>query len=297
MGVFDRLLKQLVTDYRRDFAAWLLGAEADEVEPIAVELPSEPLRTDAVFRVQMQDGNAVILHIEPQGRRTHRPMSWRMLDYMLRLAELHQLPMVNTVLYLDRYAGSRDTGQHQHHGPNGEVILSWNYRVVHLWRMSAEDILAIGRRSLLPLAAFTHFQSPAETLPRLVGEIRAEPDTRRQAVLLGQLFGLLRDEELIAMTDKLLSDADIEELKDFPILWESFQRYLNKAKAEQLRDTLLDTLATRFNPPAQDYRRAEQAIAPLDDLDHLNVLFHRALLAADFAEFARQLHGEAEPGL
>src|SRR5258706_284816 len=289
MGVFDRLLKQLMTDYRHDFAAWLLGSEVDEVEPIAMELPAEPLRTDAVFRVQLQDNRTVILHIEPQGRRTHRPMSWRMLDYMLRLAELHQLPMVNTVLYLDRYAGSRDTGQHQHHGPNGEVILSWNYRVVHLWRMSAEDLLAVGRRSLLPLAAFTQFQNPTETLPRLVNEIRAEPDAHKQAVLLGQLFGLLRDEELIAMTSAMLSDADIEELKEFPILWESFQRYFNQAKAEQLRETLLDTLATRFNPPAQDYRKVEQTIAAMDDLDRLSVLFRRALLAAEFATFAREL--------
>ncbi|MCG8347003.1 MAG: hypothetical protein MI924_04405 [Chloroflexales bacterium] len=289
MGIFDRLLKQLVADYRHDFAAWLLGSEVDAVEPLTVELPAELLRADMVFHVQLSDGRATVLHIEFQGRGGHRLMPWRMLDYMGRLAEQHQVPVTSAVLYLERNAGSRDTGRHQHRCADGSVALAWNYQVIHLWRMNAEDLLMLGRRSLLPLVAFTPFQRPDETLPQIIAAIRTEPDQRRQILLLKQLIDLLQDEELIAMTEQLLSTEDLEELKRFPALWRDVQRI----QRETAREYLLDALATRFNPPAQDYRQVEKAIAAIDDLERLNMLFRRALLAADFASFARETLGEA----
>ncbi len=80
MGAYDRLLKQLIADFRYDFATWLLGREVDAVDPVTIELPAESLRADMVFRVQLRDGQPVLLHIEFQGRTSRRPMPWRMLD-------------------------------------------------------------------------------------------------------------------------------------------------------------------------------------------------------------------------
>ena len=56
-------------------------------------------------------------------------------------------------------------------------------------------------------------------MPRVVAAIYTEPDAARQHVLFEQLFALLRDEELIAMTQHLLTQEDLEELKQFPMLW------------------------------------------------------------------------------
>jgi hypothetical protein len=173
------------------------------------------------------------------------------------------------------------------------VALSWNYNVIHLWRMSAEELLALNRRSLLPLVGLTRLQNPAETLPQVVAEIRAEPDGERQTLLLRQLIDLLQDEELSSMTEQRLTDEDLEELKRFPALWRDYQRIQQEAQTMQARKYILETLVTRFDPPVSDYRRVEEVISTVTDTDRLNALFRHALLATDLAEFAREALGES----
>lgn len=293
MAIFDALLKQLVADDAREFAGWLLNMEVEDVEPLTVELPATQVRVDTVFRVRRRDGQELVLHIEFQGRRSRPPMPWRMLDYMVRLIQQYRLPIHSTVLYLDRGAGSQDTGQHQHLSPDGSVVLAWTYQVVHLWLLSAEDILALGRRSLLPLVGLTPFQDSAETLPKVVAAIRLEPDPERQKVLLAHLINLMQDEEIIAMTQQLLSDEDIEDLKRFPFLWQNYQRQQQEARSEgerqQLRADILEALVVRFDPPVSEFRKVEQALAEIDDATRLGDLFRRALRAADFDTFTAEL--------
>jgi hypothetical protein len=149
------------------------------VELLTVELPAESIRADIVFRVQRQGGMTVVLHIEFQGRTSRPRMPWRMLDYVVRLAQEHRLPIHSAVLYLDQGAGSQDTGRHEHLGADGSVMLAWSYQVVHLWQMRAEELLALGRRSLLPLVGLTKIERPTETMTQVVAAIRAEPDTER----------------------------------------------------------------------------------------------------------------------
>jgi len=151
----------------------------------------------------------------------------------VRLAQQYRLPIHSVVLYLDQGAGSQDSGQHEHLGADGSVVLAWTYHVVHLCRMCAEDLLALGRRSLLPLVGLTQIERPAETMPQVVSAIRAEPDTERQFRLLRQLIDLLPDEEILAMTEQLLSAEDLAELKRFPALWLSYQEAI--AQGERVR--------------------------------------------------------------
>lgn len=121
MGLFDAIRKQWVADDAPTFTAWLLNAPVDMVESLTVELPAEPIRADTVFRVQRQGGTTVVLHIEFQGRTSRPPMSWRMLDYMVRLAQQYRLPIHSVVLYLDQGAGSQDSGRCQHMGADGSA--------------------------------------------------------------------------------------------------------------------------------------------------------------------------------
>jgi hypothetical protein len=188
-------------------------------------------------------------------------------------------------LYLDQGAGSQDTGQHEHLGADGGVVLAWSYQVVHLWRMRAEELLALGRRSLLPLVALTRLDRPAEIMPQVVAAIRAEPDTDRQQVLLEQLFALLRDEEVITMTQHLLTHEDLEELKQFPMLWRSYQ----EGERQRARVDILEVLAARFDPPISAYQQAEQALTTIDDPARLSDLHRRALRVADLATFLQEL--------
>ncbi|MFP4436195.1 MAG: Rpn family recombination-promoting nuclease/putative transposase [Chloroflexaceae bacterium] len=301
MPISDRLLKQLVTTFAPDFAAWLLNAEVDETEVLPGGLPVETIIVDALFRVRLKDGRTTLLHFEFQGRRSHRPMPLRMLDYLARVVPQYELPILSVVLYLDRGAGSNDTGSHQRVGPDGTPVLTWKYRVIHLWRIPAEDLLALERPSLLPLVGLTEIVRPTEVLPKVVERIRNEADAAQQKELLQQLIGLMKDEEIIAMTKQLLSDLELEDLKEHPFLWEQYQRYQERIKTEgraegerqKARDNILEVIAVRFNPTAMDYRRVEQMLAMLSDLERLNTLFSLALRSNTFAEYEQALHASS----
>jgi hypothetical protein len=77
----------------------------------------------------------------------------------------------------------------------------------------------------------------------------------------------------------------------------SYQKFAQKmreegkaeGKAEGMRtrtcEDILEVIATRFNPPAADYRRIEKALTTLDDTERLSALFTHSLQAADLAEF------------
>jgi len=76
---------------------------------------------------------------------------------------------------------------------------------------------------------------------------------------------------------------------------ESYQRFQqHEARLAQARDDILEALVTRFDPPASVYRKVEKGIATIDDLERLSALVRRALLAVDFAAFAREIPRETD---
>ena len=64
MADTDSPLKQLVSAFITDFAAWLLQAEVHDAHPLNVELPTATLAADQVFQVTLADGRTLVLHIE-----------------------------------------------------------------------------------------------------------------------------------------------------------------------------------------------------------------------------------------
>ena len=73
MADLDSPLKQLVSAFTTDFAAWLLHADVREAHPLNVELPGSMLTADQVFHVTLADGRALVLHIEFQGESATSP--------------------------------------------------------------------------------------------------------------------------------------------------------------------------------------------------------------------------------
>src|SRR5437764_12528065 len=104
-----------------------------------VELPAEKLAADQVFQVTLADGRTLVLHIEFQGRTSHQPMQWRMLEYMTRLVHTHRLDLWSVVLYVGHGAGAGDSGYYQVNGPDGTPTLAWRYHVNRLWQRRAAD--------------------------------------------------------------------------------------------------------------------------------------------------------------
>lgn len=181
----DNPLKVLVRDFASDFAAWLLNVEpgiVQSVRALNIELPAGAVRSDTVFYVTLTDGRDVLLHIEFQGERSERPMPWRMVDYLGKIAEreldyryrrLADVPLCAAVLYVGDGAGVHDTGEYQIACPTDGLTLAWRYRVIRLWQMRAEELLALGRPALLTLLGQTRIADPGAGCP--AGRGRAEP--------------------------------------------------------------------------------------------------------------------------
>ena len=142
MAETDSLLKRLVSTFMLDFASWLLGTTVQTARPLQSELPGTTVAVDQVFQVTLANGRELLLHLEFQGRRSHEPMQWRMLEYMTRLAHIHHLDLESVVMYIGRGAGVDDTGLYQVNGLDGTPVLAWRYRVIRLWQMQAEALMA-----------------------------------------------------------------------------------------------------------------------------------------------------------
>jgi predicted transposase YdaD len=278
MAATDHPLKRLVSLFIDEFATWLLNCPVRETQPLNVELAADILATDQVFRVTLADGRDLVLHLEFQGRRSHPPMPWRMLEYMPRLAVTYRLPLWSVVFYVGTGAGVDDTGHHEIQGPAAVVPLVWHYQVVHLWQMSAEDLLALDQPALLALVGQTRLDRPAVVLPAVVARLRQVPDAEARERLLTALLALLPQEEIIAMVEKLLED---DTLFDSPFL----RRFREEGRQEGRRRSIVDALTLRFAPPEATIQQVEQYVETLTDEAALERLFAAAVRSASLAEF------------
>jgi len=186
------------------------------------------------------------LHFEFQGRRSHEPMQWRMLEYMPRLARLYRLDLESVVLYIGRGAGADDTGIYQVNGLDGTPVLAWRYRVIRLWQMRAEELMAARQVAPLALLGQTQIAQPEATLSAVITRMRGVADVTLRDHLLAALVALLPDEEMIRMVDRLLEED--EWLLELPFQ----QRLIAEGRRQGEVEVLLRQLRSRFGALPED---------------------------------------------
>jgi hypothetical protein len=283
MAATDHPLKRLVSLFIDEFATWLLNCPVRETQPLNVELAADLLATDQVFRVTLADGRDLVLHLEFQGRRSHPPMPWRMLEYMPRLAVTYRLPLWSVVFYVGTGAGVDDTGRHEIQGPAAVAPLVWHYQVVHLWRMPAEDLLALDQPALLALVGQTRLDRPAVVLPAVVARLRQVPDAEVRGRLLTVLLALLPQGEMVTMVEKLLENERL--LLDTPYLRRLREEGWEEGQLAGRRRSIVDALRLRFAPPEATIQQVAQYVETLTDEAALERLFAAAVRSASLAEF------------
>jgi predicted transposase YdaD len=294
MADIDNPLKRLVTDFPKEFASWLLNTDVLEVTTRNIELvpDREAVRADQVFHVTLADHRTVLLHIEFQGPGSKKPMPLRMLEYMSGLAQTYrQVPMYNVVFYLGPGTGQKDSGTHERKGPDGKVILSWSYEVIHLWKMQAEAIWELHCPALLPLIGLTQINHPEELLPKVVKQLRTVEEGELRQRLFTELVSLIHDEELLKMLETMLEEEDF--LLNTPFL----RRLRTKAREDGLaegcregaltkaREDILKLLMLRFKLSADNRQQIEQQLAHINDDARLETLFTLAAQTHNLAEF------------
>lgn len=171
-------------------------------------------------------------------------MQWRMLDYMPRLALAYRQEMANVVLYIGRGAGAHDSGLYQMHDLDGNPGLAWRYRVLRLWEMPAEALLALSPVAPLALVGLMRIANPDTTLTALVARMRQIADGERRRHLLAALLALLPEKEMMTMVERLLADDDLLAELDLPYL----RKIRNEGRQEGEAEMLLRLLRLRFGP-------------------------------------------------
>ncbi|MEM7128459.1 MAG: phytanoyl-CoA dioxygenase family protein [Chloroflexota bacterium] len=272
MAETDSPLKGLIKTNINDFASWLLDNEVLDVHTLNVELHSEPIRADHLFHVTLSDSRTTMLHIEFQGRSQHKPMRLRMLDYISRLVdEEPNLDLFSVVFYVGHGVGAKDTGKHQIKAPDGRVTIQWQYHVIRLWQMDADELLALDRPGLLPLVGQTQLQSPEETLPKIVDKLQHVPDTELQGRLFAHMIALVEDEEIVKMIEKLVESEEL--LTNTPYLRRIRQEGRKEGGLDASRRNLLDVFLGYFKPQAVVYKKLEYLLAQIDSPQELDMLF------------------------
>jgi predicted transposase YdaD len=95
---FDNVCKLLAEKYPADFVRWLTADEAKNIKVLKTELSIEPIRADSVIFIQT---SSQILHIEFQTLTLSKPgISFRMLDYSVRLKRQYKCPVLQVVIFL-----------------------------------------------------------------------------------------------------------------------------------------------------------------------------------------------------
>lgn len=308
MAVTDSPLKQLVESFIEEFAAWLLNAPVKSAQPLNPELQANVVRTDLLFRIVLDNGRAVKLHIEFQGPSSHEPMRLRMLDYMARLVKDDpDLDLYSVVFYVGQGTGARDKGEYGINGIDGKPALQWRYHVIHLWRMKAEELLALHQPALLPLVGQTQIDQPQVILPQVVAELNTVSDDVLRKELFTGLFALLNDKEATQVIKTLVEKEAL--LMDTPFLQEVREEARAKALAEGQAEgraegraegwnegartssvhNILNVLKWRFDPTISRYEQIQQALDKITATEQLEALLKLAVQAADLDTFQKGL--------
>jgi predicted transposase YdaD len=159
---FDNVCKILAEKHPADFVRWLIGEEFTNITVLKTELSLEPIRADSVIFIQA--GNR-ILHIEFQTLTKSNPViSFRMLDYYVRLKRLYKCSVTQVVIFLQET--DDEIAFTEEYRDESTVH---RYRAVRMWEQNSS--LFLNNSALLPLAPLCRTDSPRELLSQVAQQL------------------------------------------------------------------------------------------------------------------------------
>ncbi len=286
MATTDSPLKRLVTTFIDDFATWLLESEVDSVTPHNIELYAkpDPVRADQIFTVKLADGRTIVLHIEFQGRRSQIPMPLRELDSLSRLAlKFQDMELYSVVFYVGKGAGIDDTGIHEITNPSGGITLTWQYKVIHLWKMKAEELVELDKPSLLGLIGQTQITKPETLLPKVVEMVKTLPKFEMQKRLFTEMLALIENDEVLNMLERLTENEDL--LLNTAMMRRFRTQGFEDGELNKSRDAVLKVVGVRFQPQSSIRQQFEQQLALVVNDTMLDMLLMTAAQCQTIQEF------------
>jgi hypothetical protein len=209
----------------------------------------------------------------------------QVLDDVLLVALDRQVVPEVISLVLHPRGNVQVQGQRQRDSRRGLTRLHAHWRVVQLWTVEAEPLLAAGDVGMVPWVPLAKFDGPPEMLLRRCRDQidrRAKPEEHDSLLSVTQLLGGLR------FTRELLRTifGGGRPMIESPLLDE----LVNEAKAQALQDAILDVLKDRLGAVPEGLVSALRAV---QDQARLRQLNRWAGQCPDFAAFQARLAGGA----
>ena len=279
---FDPTLKSLVEDHPLD---WLMFSGRTTQAAVAVvesDVATVSGAADKVLRVH--DPIPWLLHLELQAGHD-ADLVERLQWYNTLLGYRHRLAVRTVLILLRPQAESpRITGVYRQRFPDEEPYLEFRYRVVRLWQVPAEQLLA-GGPGVLPLALLGAVPdaSLAGVLrrmdERLVGEVG--PAARETLLMAAFLLAGLRMDPAAA-AELFRGVGYMEESATYQmILKQGEAKGEVRGKAEEARAILMRLGRRRFGPADAS---TTATLAAIDDIERLERLSERLLEVHDWAD-------------
>jgi hypothetical protein len=241
--VFDRSTKWLVEQHGRDVLYLGRVRDVRRCQALQAELVQPRRLPDGLLEVffqgQKKPGRVLVeVATYPEKRVVQQAMD----DLTLAALHLGELPDL-LVLVLCRKGKQRVAAGHEVRGKLGWSRLAGAWKVVELWTLEAEELLAVGELGLIPWVPLTTFAGPPERLlERCREQIERQAGLEERANLLAvsQVLAGLRftNEDLLS----ILGGREV--MIESPVL--------RKLIAEELQDALILVLAGRFGTVPTD---------------------------------------------
>ena len=290
---YDNICKYLAEQYPAEFVHWLLAIESTDIEVLKTELTNEPIRADAITFLRTANQ---ILHVEFQTLPySDPPISFRMLDYSVRLKRQYRCDVEQVVIFLQQTTSEIAFTQEYR-----DRTTSHFYRVIRLWEQDPTPFLTLP--GLLPLATLTQTESPEALLTQVAEQIAtiSDREQRQNIASCAQIFAGLRLEKDVIrqlFREEIMRGSVIYQ----DILEQGLQQGLQQGRREGRREgevTLIVRQLTRrlgeINPALQQQIRALSTLA-LEELGE--VLLDFSAVTDLVAWLAQQQRREGEVAL
>lgn len=224
--------KQTITMYNRAWAEWLLQAQQVEVEAeLSGEFQFIARATDSLLQVKGQTGHFLVLS-ELQFRYDQQ-MPNRLSIYAGLARQKYSLDVFVTVVYLLPPAAGTVIVDAFHREFMGQVAHQ-DFRVIALWELEAEQVLAFNNPVLLPFVPLMRGGNTEQVVRRCVERIRQEPEALELETILAVFAGYVLDTKLI----KQILRWEMEIVNESPIIQELLTQRWQSGFAEGLEEGL-----------------------------------------------------------
>jgi len=233
---WDNGMKRLMTESPQDFLDWLLrgayftGKRSQEFESLTID-------ADAMQEVIIE-GERVLFHLEFQS--TPDPdMEQRLLEYSVLAYRHHECPVCSVVVYLKK-GGKVAVPPLVRTLPTGEEVLRFHFRVILLWDIPYENMMAEGLLGILPLVPLAQGGAKREVIEEIIARLMPQgKPARKELLALTRLFASLafeskEDQEWLGRKFDMLKDI----LRDTPAYKQILEEGLEEGLEKGLRKGL-----------------------------------------------------------